>query len=90
MNSIKPTPEVAARRVADRAVVADIECFGVRAGTAPDGSRLYDLRPMLDENEHGPDAIEMANQAIAYAKARGLITDTATTGVVALRAGLAL
>ena len=90
MNSIEHTTDVAARRVADRAVVADIESFGVRAGTAPDGSRLYDLRPMLDENEHGPEAIEMANQAIAYAKARGLITDTATTGVVALRAGLAL
>jgi hypothetical protein len=79
-----------AHQIADRAVVSDIEEFGVRAGTAPDGAPLYDTRPMLDPHEHAPDVIDIATQAIAYAKERGLITDTATPGVVALRAGLAL
>lgn len=58
-------------RIADRAVIADIETNGVRVG--PRGDRLYDVRPMLDQREHGPESVDMASEALAYALARGLV-----------------
>lgn len=61
-----------AHRIADRAVVADIEseCHAV-----PDehGVGWWDTRTMLDPREMPDDFIEMARQTLAYADARGLI-----------------
>lgn len=59
-------------RIADRAVIADIETEGVRVG--PLAERRYDIRPMLDEREHCPQDIDMASEALGYAVARGLVT----------------
>lgn len=59
------------RRIADRAVIADVESGGIRVGDATD--RLYDVRPMLDEHEHAPEAIDMAGEAIAYGIARRVL-----------------
>jgi hypothetical protein len=56
--------------LADRAVISDIECQGVRD---PDDRAVYDLRPMFDEREAPPDFIEMSRQAVLYAVWRGLI-----------------
>jgi len=57
--------------IADRAVVCDIEseCPSV----ARDGWMWRDLQPMLDANEHAPEVIDMARQAIDYALHRGLL-----------------
>jgi hypothetical protein len=57
--------------LADRAVITDIETHGIRVGTAP--SRVYDVRPMLDEREHSSACVEMARQALAWAELRGLV-----------------
>lgn len=58
-------------RIADRAVLSDIETEGVRVGARSD--RTYDVRPMLDERERGAESVDMASEAIAYALVRGLI-----------------
>lgn len=57
--------------IADRAVLADIECEGVAEHM--EGHRWYDTRPMLDPRERPDDMIEMAAQAIDYAVQRGLV-----------------
>jgi hypothetical protein len=62
---------VSAIRIADRAVISDIESAGHRVG--PLGNRLYDVRPMLDEREQPAESIDMFSQALAYALARGLV-----------------
>lgn len=59
-----------AMQIADRAVIADIECDGVSEQL--DGRRWYDTRPMLDPREQPADNVEMARQAIDYALGRGL------------------
>lgn len=61
--------------IADRAVVADIELFGVIAQRLQDGRPVYDTRPMLDPREHSDQVLEMARQALAYARDRGLVTE---------------
>lgn len=58
-------------RIADRAVLTDIESEGVRVGAR--GERTYDVRPMLDERERGLESVDMASEALAYALVRGLI-----------------
>ena len=50
--------------IANRAVVADIESYGVKCAHG-----YYDVRPMLDPREHAPEAIDMAREALAYALA---------------------
>ncbi len=58
-----------AMQIADAAVVADIESEGLSV----DGSAgWYDVRPMLSENEHSTQCIDMATQALRYAVMRGL------------------
>ena len=57
-----------AMRIADAAVVADIESYGV-----PIGGRVYDVSPMLDPREHAPQVVDMAREAIDYALERGLV-----------------
>lgn len=59
------------RAIADRAVITDIEIHGLRIG-AP-SERRYDVRPMLDEREVGPECVDMASEGLAYAIARGLV-----------------
>lgn len=61
-----------AHRLADAAVLCDIETEGVHI-TDLDGTRWIDVRPMLDPREHAPEVIDMATQALAYAAARGLV-----------------
>lgn len=69
-----PNTTPAAHRIADAAVITDIETGATRCGP---GSSLYDTRPMLDANEHGPECIDMARQALDYAIARGLVHPSA-------------
>lgn len=59
-------------RIADRAVISDIETEAVRVGER--GARTYDIRPMLDEREQPAENIDMFGEALAYAMARGLVT----------------
>lgn len=56
--------------IANTAVVADIEmeCHQVMLG----GWVFYDTRPMVDPNEHDPQVVDMARQAIDYALQAGL------------------
>lgn len=62
-----------AHTLADQAAVADIECEGL-ATTLPDSlEQWYDTTPMLSPNEHSGPVIDMATQALAYARLRGLI-----------------
>lgn len=60
-----------AYRIADRLVVADIECEAVRI--RPDSERLWDVRHMLDPRESCDEAIDMVREAIAYGVWRGLL-----------------
>lgn len=60
-----------AYRMADRLVVADIECEAVRI--RPDSERLWDVRHMLDPRESCDEAIDMVREAIAYGMWRGLL-----------------
>lgn len=60
-------------RIANAAVISDIESEGVRQHDRT-GGRWYDVRPMVDPHEHSPEVIDMNNEAIAYALAAGLIT----------------
>jgi hypothetical protein len=76
-------------RIADRAVICDIESEGVRIGAQSE--RRYDVRPMLDEREHSPEFIDMARESLAYAAARRLVLlDEQTPHLVRIVAPLAL
>ena len=59
--------------IADRAVVSDIETHCPIFYRMPDGEKVFDTRPMVDEREHAPQVIDMARQALEYARRRGLI-----------------
>lgn len=60
------------RRLAERAVVCDIEseCPTLTV----DGADWRDTRPMLDPREHSPEVLDMAREALDYAEARLLIS----------------
>lgn len=60
------------RRIAERAVICDIEseCPTISV----DGITWRDTRPMLDPREHAPEIIDMATEALEYAEARLLIS----------------
>lgn len=63
----------AAIRIANQAVVADIEttCPALRS---PCGRfSWYDTRPMLDEREHCAAVVDMAREAITYGVDTGLL-----------------
>jgi hypothetical protein len=62
---------VAERRLAEAAVVADIETNGLHARDL--GQRVWDVRAMTDPREHCPQVVDMTRQALAYAEWRGLI-----------------
>lgn len=62
-----------AQALADRAVIADIECAAI-AETDAQGRRWHDTRPMLDPREQPDVCIEMTLQALSYAHERGLIS----------------
>lgn len=61
-----------AMRIANRAVVTDIEC-GAHCVDIGDGLRWWDIRPMLDDREHCSESIDMAAEAIAYALDSGVV-----------------
>lgn len=63
----------AAIRIANQAVVADVEtnCHALRS---PCGKLTwYDVRPMLDEREHSPPVVDMAREAITYGVDAGVL-----------------
>jgi len=60
----------AAVRIANQAVVADIQCNA--AHTKLDGQVWWDTRPMLDPREHAPQELDMALQALDYAVLAGV------------------
>ena len=63
-----------AAALADRCVVSDIEISCDRQCSSEDGGQIwYDLRPMLSEDEHSPQALDMNAQALAWAFARSLV-----------------
>jgi hypothetical protein len=62
-----------ALKIADAAVVSEIECNAVAAGRDEAGNKLYDLRPMVDPHEVPPQVQDMHQQAIDWALERGLI-----------------
>jgi hypothetical protein len=57
--------------IADRAVVALIECEGIREQRA--GATCYDTRPLLDPRENSPQCIDMNTEELRYAAMRGLV-----------------
>lgn len=59
--------------IADAAVVADIETNCPVSGRHADGRAIYDLRPVLDDREQPPEVIDMMQESLQYAFARGLI-----------------
>ena len=59
--------------IADRAAIADIESHCPVFYRMPDGRKVYDTRPMTDEREHAPEVVDMARQALDYARWRQLI-----------------
>lgn len=64
-------------RIANAALVADIEGEGTRVHERVDG-RWYDIRPMLDDREHSPEFIDMNREALDYGLAAGVITADAS------------
>lgn len=60
------------RRIAEAAVVSDIECFGHSCARHL-GARTWDVRAMTNPHEHCPHTVDMARQALAYAEWRGLV-----------------
>jgi hypothetical protein len=60
-----------ATAIADRAVVALIECECIREERA--GAACYDTRPLLDPREQSPQCIDMNTEELRYAALRGLI-----------------
>jgi hypothetical protein len=70
--------------IADAAVVSDVETNAVLVGGLSDGRRLYDVRPMLDPREQPPEVIDMAQQAVNYGLARGILAQTEQAGVLAV------
>ena len=59
--------------IADRASVSDIEVEGICCQMPGSTHRWYDVRPMLDSNEHSAEFIDLNEQSIAYAVWRGLV-----------------
>jgi hypothetical protein len=59
-------------RIAVRAVVCDVECYGSRVHLTEPG-RWYDTRPMLDPQEHSPCCIDMAAEALHFGEACGAL-----------------
>ena len=60
-----------ARRIADRAVIEDIESYGVAEKIH--GATWYDIRPMVSRHEQPAENVDMALEALQYAASRGLI-----------------
>lgn len=58
-------------RIADRAVITDIETEAIRVG--PSSARTYDVRVLLDEREQPAELVDMYSEALAYALARGIV-----------------
>jgi hypothetical protein len=58
--------------IADRAVVCDIECHGLRVPRAP--GLVYDVSAMVSTDEQCPESLDLNTQALDYAEARRLIT----------------
>lgn len=59
--------------IADMTVVSDIESHCHVAGRTADGTKYYDLRPLLDQREQPAEVLDMWDQALQYAYWRGLV-----------------
>jgi hypothetical protein len=62
-----------AMRIANRAVVEDLETYAHEVKLPGETTTWHDTRPMLDPREHAPIAIDMAVEALAYAEQAELI-----------------
>jgi hypothetical protein len=58
--------------IANRAAICDIESECVAVDDA-DGRRWFDIRPMIDPNEHCGEVIDMMVDTLTYAEESGLI-----------------
>lgn len=58
---------------ADHAVISDITAACVALAQQPGQPCWYDTRPMTDPREHAPPQLDMAVQALQYARERGLV-----------------
>lgn len=70
--------------IADAAVVSDVETNALLVGGLSYGRLLYDVRPMLDPREQPQEVIDMAQQAVNYGLARGILAKTDQDGVLSV------
>jgi hypothetical protein len=61
------------RCIAECAVILDIESEGTRHSPRRGVGSVWDISALFDAREHSAELIDMANQAIAYGIAVGLI-----------------
>ena len=73
--ALQPNAQHVARamRLANAAVVSDIESNCPALRSACGTITWYDTRPMLDQREHSPEVIDMASEAIEYGVESGLL-----------------
>ena len=57
--------------LADAYVICDVESEGRRVD--PPSDRRWDVSAMFDPNEHSPEVIDMAEQAMGYGVMRGVL-----------------
>jgi hypothetical protein len=62
-----------AMRIACAAVVTDVETLA-HAVVLPDGTRWYDVTPMLSPQEQPPELIDMTSEALAFGLAMGVLS----------------
>lgn len=58
-------------RLANALVVADVQSYG--HSVQIDGATWWDVRPMVDPNEHAPQAIDQSRMVIDYGLGVGLL-----------------
>lgn len=63
----------AAIRIANDAVVADVQTNCPAQRSACGRYTWYDVRPMLDEREHSPPVLDMAREALDYGLGTGVL-----------------
>lgn len=57
--------------IANAAVVADVQSYGHKV--VLDGATWWDIRPLVDPNEHAPQVVDQSRQGIDYGLAAGAL-----------------